>query len=492
MKNNRVIVLLRSLNRREFNKFILFVSSPFFNQSPKLIKLIDYFATLYPDFPPSLTKKEILFKHLYGDSTIYEDQKIHDHLSQLLRLFESFVCQMKFREDRNGADLYLLEGLKQRRLDKQFHRAYRRVEERLEKVENKNAAYFLDHFKLQEIHAEFHDSRQIRGKHHTFSQILTSLKSYYLNSSLQYACEMLNRRNIAKLDIEFNKQLIEEIRSQLEEEDNPYMEIPIISIYYKILLNLLEPEKIVHYEDLKKLLATYGSSFSKSEANVMYAYAQNYCVWQVNNGNKRFRGELFELYKDLLKAELLSTDSGDFPHEHYKNITTLGLMIKEYDWVFEFLEQYKHKLGQGVRENAHSYNLATYYYATKQHPKAMRLLQQVEFTDVYYNVSARATLLKIFFETGDYDSIKYVSQAFQAYLKRNKALSNLHYNRHSNFIQMIRKLARLQGKRRLIENADFQLELQKIGKELDKLKECSFRSWIKARIKEMETEKSLV
>ncbi|MEO1218541.1 MAG: hypothetical protein AAFY45_33735 [Bacteroidota bacterium] len=488
MKNNRIIVLLKSLNKREFNKFVLYVSSPFFNQSARLVKLINYLAGLYPDFPPKLTSKEILFKKLYGTNEAFEDQKIHDQLSQLLKLFEGFLAQLQLKEQPEKAELQLLDALKQRNLDKQFQRVYRRMEERLSRVENKNPDFFLSHFHMLERQAEFHDLRQIRGKHHNFSEILTSLKTFYLGSSLQYACEILNRSGIAKIDIEFNKQLIEEIRVQLEEEGNPYLEVPTISIYYKILLNLLEPEEVSHYEDLKALLSKYASAFHKSEATVMYAYAQNYCIRQVNKANAHFYEELFELYEALLDAELLNTDSGEFPHEHYKNITTLGLMLKKYDWVFDFLESYKSKLHLSVRENAHSYNLATYYYETQQFPKAMRLLQQVEFTDVYYNVSARATLLKIFYETGDYDSVRYVSQAFQAYLKRNKSIPKLHYNRHLNFIQMIKKLSRLSMKRYRLEDKEFVEEVAKLESELASLKQVSFRSWIKSKLRQHEAQ----
>ena len=150
MKNNRIIVLLKSLNKREFNRFVLYVKSPFFNQSARLVKLINYLASIYPDFPPKLISKEILFKKLYGSKESFEDQKIHDQLSQLLKLFEGFLAQLQLKEQPEKAELQLLDALKQRNLDKQFQRVYRRMEERLNRVDNKNPDFFLSHFHMLE------------------------------------------------------------------------------------------------------------------------------------------------------------------------------------------------------------------------------------------------------------------------------------------------------------------------------------------------------
>lgn len=485
MKNNRIIVLLKGLNKREFGRFLLYIDSPFFNQNSKLIKLVKYLEPLYPDFPIKKIQKEALFEHLYGKTIPFETQKVHDHLSQLLRLFEGFITQEKIREDTVTRELFLLDGLREKGMDKQFQRVYKRLEGRLEKEKNMDSSFFLHQYQMLERKAEFHDQRQKRGKHQEFSQILISLKSHYLGASLQYACEILNRSGIAKREMEVNQQFIKEIKNELEKEGNPYLKNPNISIYYKILLNLQEPEEISHYDDLKKLLTRYSASFDKSEAKVMYAYAQNYCIRQANRGNAQFYQELFELYQGLLENGLLNTDSEELPHEHYKNITTLGLMLKKYDWVEHFLEEYKTRLHDSVQENAHSYNLANYYYETDQHQKAMRLLQQVEFTDVYYNVSARAILLRIFFESRDFESIKYVSQAFQAYLKRNKAIPNMQYKRYSNFLLLLKKMVRIHDKKHRLSKVELLEEIEVLEGELTKLKQVSFGSWIRSQIKEM-------
>ena len=67
-----------------------------------------------------------------------------------------------------------------------------------------------------------------------------------------------------------------------------------------------------------------------------------------------FIRQLFEIFKTLLKEKIILKDDSISP-QNYKNITTVGLQIKEYDWVENFIQTYTNYLPKANRENALTY-----------------------------------------------------------------------------------------------------------------------------------------
>lgn len=122
-----------------------------------------------------------------------------------------------------------------------------------------------------------------------------------------------------------------------------------------------------------------------------------------------------------------------------KNMVSIALRLGEYPWTYGIINSLKPELPDDVRENAYTYNLANYYYETKDFRKATRLLQSVEFTDVYYNLDSKSMLLKIYFEQDEEESFFALVTTFKAYLNRNKLISAGTFDTYSNLMKYARK-----------------------------------------------------
>ena len=64
--------------------------------------------------------------------------------------------------------------------------------------------------------------------------------------------------------------------------------------------------------------------------------------------------------------------------DSYKNITTVGLQVKEYGWVENFIQKYTSYLPKDNRENALTYNLAKVYFSQKKYNQVIEQLREVE------------------------------------------------------------------------------------------------------------------
>ena len=193
--------------------------------------------------------------------------------------------------------------------------------------------------------------------------------------------------------------------------------------------------------------------------------AQNYGIRQINAGNTAFLAELFNNYKTLLQTGLIY-DGAFLTQADYRNTITAGLRMKEYAWVEAFIHGQKQHLDPRHRNNTFSYNLANFYYQTGAPARAKRLLQSVEFTDVFYGLNARAILVQVYYEDEDDDALLDLLRAFKAYLERHRKALNYQYELYNNLIRAAKKLQRLRVGKPLRASSPWKGKVQQFQQEL--------------------------
>ncbi|MEL7535148.1 MAG: hypothetical protein AAFN10_27845, partial [Bacteroidota bacterium] len=107
-----------------------------------------------------------------------------------------------------------------------------------------------------------------------------------------------------------------------------------------------------------------------------------------------------------------------------------------------------------------------------------RALQKVSFTDVYYDLSARQMLLKIYYETDDRDSLRYHLEAYRAFLKRNKSISKVKLQQNQELIRQSKKLMRLRKSRRSADPQSYQLRWEAMKEGLASANSVQ-KSWLR-------------
>ena len=147
--------------------------------------------------------------------------------------------------------------------------------------------------------------------------------------------------------------------------------------------------------------------------------------------------------------------------------------MKELVWAREFIEEYKSLLRKEERENAYTYNLAHWHFHNGEYSKTLALFQQVEFTDVYYQLDTRSILLKTYFEQDDDEAFFYHASAFRTYIRRNKLVSDYQRAAYRNFIKYAGQLLRANGNL---------TKISAIKKELEEKKQVADIGWLLQKI----------
>lgn len=439
MKQNSLLHLLQHFSAQDLHQWRSYLHSPFFQVPEKLVRLGSYLADCWPEFIPDQTRSEQLHQLIYENEE-FQSQQVYDSLSQLLKLAHSFLIHQSISDNSFLQAPILLRQLSSRQAGQQIQRQFRSF--------NSSKSDILSHqddalTKMLVSHEAtlWVARQQAREQDKSLEKVMHDTDQYYLLSRLKYSCEWLNRSNILPTAEQDSSPL--KNFPALDAWPSHYFDEPLISLYRHVF-HMLRDEDPAAFFQLTDMLHRYGAALGKEEAIGLYAYAQNFCIGMINRGEIRYLQNLFELYSSTLSTGLL-LEEGELDHRQYKNIVTVGLRLYKYEWVEEFLEQNKSFLPIKYQENTYVINLASLRYEQKRYHEALALLQQLEFTDVYYQLTARVMMLKIYFEQGEEEALEHLLETFRMFLQRNKEISGYQRQIHLNLVRYTKKLHQTQA-----------------------------------------------
>ena len=456
MHASKLIKTLKLLSPAEIKSFGDFVHSPWFNKNEKLNSLIDILLGEYPKFEGSTLGKEILAQSLFGNDP-KKEQKLNDHFSYLVTLLQEFLAFSGFKNDEILKKLYSIKKLQGSETDKEFERLSGQVKQKLESGSNKNFEYHYHFYLLEGEIDQYILRKNARDNYETFQHKVDSLDAFYLSEKLKSICEMLNREKVLASSYE------PQIKEYIISNSDFISSVPSVMLYFHAYNMLFDPDNEEHFVLLKEELESNHHLFPVKEIRELYDYLQNFCIRNINKGRTDYLGILHDLYKSLLDKNIIY-EKGFISEWDYKNIVSTGLRLKDYSWTEKFITDNKDKLHAEVSENAYIYNLATLYYERKDYKKAVSMLREIEFTDVFYALGARSVILKTYFEMDELDNLYSHLESFKTYLRRNKLISESQKTNYKNLLKYTGQLARMK------EEMEFNKTVSKTGK-LNSLKE---------------------
>lgn len=480
MHNSKLIKLLQSLTNSETKHFLEFIQSPYFNKHSNVYKLGKFVCSFSGDYLNTNLTKEKAGKAVFKNQK-YKPQQLSDIMSYLSKLLEDFISCTRFMNQSLLRKQFLLEELKERNSNSVFQMVSKEFMAQLDKNKLRDHNFHYHTYLFESESDAFFIKNENRKFHESIQRKADNLDIFYLSAKLKTCCEMINRKNIVAADYELH--MLDEIMSYINSSLDRFKNVPAITIYHRIIMTLTESDNVSHYSQLIKLLDKNYLYFSKEEARQMYDFAQNYCIKKINSGHVEFGKEILKLYKNLLARKIIF--EGKYLSQwDYKNIATIALREEEYEWTKKFILEYKEHIVPEFRDNAFAYNMASYYYAVENYKDALKLLQKVEFTDVFYHLGSKSLLLKAYYEMDNAESFYSLISAFRVYLRRNKYISQSQFTNHLNLINLAKKLYDL--KYNNYSKFIFKRKLENIKNKLNSNKNIANIVWLKEKVNEFE------
>ena len=435
MRKSRLLELFKSLEKTEVKRLRKWVRSPYFNQREDVISLFDYLDKNRPLEQPEKLDRTYIFSQIFPNEN-YDEKKIGYAQSFLLSEIKKFIAYEAFAADEIRPQIHLTRSLRNRGLHRLFESEWKNVNTLLQKQPLRNADYHFHQFQLQSEQYEYSISSS-RNQPKGLQEASNELTNYFMVMKLKQGCDQLSHQNL--ISTEYEQDFLDSVLTFLKEKETS--EVTAVQIYFQSFKILSDSTSTIHYEEFRKLLKQNQTIFSKAELKYLYLVGINYCIRQMNASRKDFDKKIFELYKEGLELEIFLTN-GILSRFTYKNIVSVGINIREFDWVKSFIYEYKSKIETAWREPSFTFNLATLFYKMSDYDSAMELLQKTEFKDVFLNLNSRKILIKIYFELSEFNALNSLLDSFTRYLNRRKELG-YHKNLHLDFIRVVKKLLQL-------------------------------------------------
>jgi len=449
LKENKLIGILSSFSPAEIKGFDHFLHSGLVPVNEEMRKLYDHLSSLYPVFKDDALDKHFVFKHCFGKKP-YNDKKLRYLVTDLTRCCDSYMAFNNLQKQEDLKQNLLAKTYAERNCEKAYNGIVQLSRKQEKDAGLRDAAFYYSRFETEFTHMEYATANSQRKEESNITEVNDSLDKFYLIKKLQLLCEVQNVKNV--LSRQHHVQMRDEILEHLEKYTYP--DVPAIGIYHNILMTLTQDRGDVHFKQLQKLVLKHGSSFSPSELRDMYQYVLNYCIKKINTGHTDYQRILFETYKIMLEKNVLLVKNR-LSQWDYKNVVTISLRLSEFSWCHKFINGYRDRIAAKDRGNAYNYNIAFWHFYKKEYSKTLHLLQQVNFTDLYYQLDSRVIILKIYVEQEEDESLFYHLSAFRTFLNRNRLVSDYQRLTYKNLIKYTTRLVRAAGNKKKI------LELRK-------------------------------
>lgn len=471
MENSYLVVILKTLTKKEVRELRKWLHSPFHNQREDVIGLFEYLFTGAHLENDKFLQKERVFSKIFPNES-YDDGKLRQTIHFLLKTVEEFLIYQELREDEVRSRMSLASVYRKRKLEKAFHKTMRGVEQIQEQNPYRDEQFLRNEYLLQRERYSFFAEWK-RNVKMNLQEVSDALDMTYCADKLRQSCLMLAHQRVYKTEYDIG--LIEQVLNHVESKG--FLNFPTIAVYYhgyKLFTNAHDEENFFH---LKAATQKHGAHFTSSELRDIFLMAINYCVAKINAGVEKFIREAFDLYKQGFEEEVL-IENKTISRWTFNNVVAMGLKLGEFNWVRAFIYDYQNYLHPQFREDIVNYCMAKLHYEKKEYQEAMPLLARMDSDDVLITILAKTTLLQIYYEETEFDALESLLDSLRTYLTRKKMLS-YHKENFSNFIKYTRKLVRI--------NPFEKSERQKLFQEITQANPMTTndRNWLLAKLQDL-------
>ncbi len=474
---------LHALDAGEKARFEAFVRSPYFNKHEGIRQLVAW--ALAQNGAPQADLMDAAARLLFPDDSL-RHKKLAPLLSQCMRLYEEWLGMELLRRQKGGVAVQLaaLEQLRARGQWKHHDRLSRQTAKKLDAAAVQDLDLLEWQFKLAR------EEEQRRALESAFSedpwlqQKIDRLDVWYAAQALIAGCEIETRR--AVLNVAARPPVLIEWLGNADQLPDFLVAQPLVQAWF-LVYQTLKRDDDTHFRQAMDFLAANHPAFDRPMLASLYNYLGNFCARQINKGRSGYLSAMFELYRIQLEMGLLTLD-GYMSEWQYKNIVATGLLLGQNEWVYQFIHEYRDALPEEARGNAFTYNLAYYYYATRQLDKVLELLIQVEYRDIRYYVGAKSMLLKTYYELDEGEALRALASSIKQYLKRKDILTQSRRRAFMRFVDLTLKCYNLRQDWKIMHRTDVEKRLRKLQYEIGKYHELVNPDWLWQKWRELAAE----
>lgn len=435
MQKSVLVEIVRSLNKKEIRELHKWLQSPAHNQRQDVVRLFDFLSKNLPIGDES-AEKAAAWKAVFPTQA-YDDAYLRQVMYFLLKAIEEYLVFVETCKDRVQYQLSLSQIFRERKLEKAYKQSYRMGRESLTRQPLRDNYYLRNQFLFEQDYSQL--TNVVQNASANLQETAVALEKWFLAEKLHIAYAMLAHRSVYKTAT-YDDGILSEVLKYCE--DKTLLEEPAIAVYYYAYMISTNPEEEEYYDQFEALIQNIDKHFHASEMRTLFVAALNYCVGKTNRGKIEFSIRLFNLYRKGLESGYL-LENGLVSRYTFGNAVGAALRNKAFVWAEQFIEDFQHHLDEKERNSIVKFNLSRVLFEKGDYVRAQKLLMQFEYDDVHLNIIAKTMLLKIYFETDEFDAFESLLESTRTYLQRKEVLDPTRKSSYKNMISLMKKLLQL-------------------------------------------------
>jgi hypothetical protein len=456
MINSIVIETLRSFSSDEIRAFGKFVRSPYFNESPVMTRLYEALRKYYPEFSNRNLTKEKLHRKLFPGRK-YNDETIRKMFSDFEKLLEQFLSHSYLDESLFDKNIFLLDRLDNKRLDKLFNRKLKKLEEKYIGGEDICEEYFERNFSLATKKWNHIIGRGAAGQydaHDTVLETHSARFNYFITEALINILKMSQDFvSIARFySVDYSSTLggkllenfsIKDFTAEYKTLLPEYYSIVMIYYYNYIILTTPDADDSA-YSSLKNLIFEHTGKFSLHERKIHMLFLENGCLAKIREGRNDFLRELHTIYKMMLSGRLyVYKDSHNMTTSRFIKVVQNAIDIKEYAWAENFIEEYSGELSEDAVTNVRNFSYAQLNFSRGDYDKAIEFSSQAKSLTFTQNFQSKILRLKSYYELKFMDEILYQLDSHRHTLQKDNISPLEAKKKFHGFMLFLNKLVKM-------------------------------------------------
>lgn len=261
--------------------------------------------------------------------------------------------------------------------------------------------------------------------------------------------------------------------------DSDILMFRITAMNYHLYKSYIDDKNEKDYFTSHKILSDNFELLSDKYKTKIFTIMINYCIRKLNTGNTKFRNELFKLYKQKLSQNLVDDlKNKSYTFNHFRDIVFIGISLKDYDWLENFIEKYSKFLPVEIREDEIRISYAKLDFAKNKYEKSLSNLKKIKASHYLLYIDTSLFKLYNFYELKEFEEAYLEIDKLKHYFRNNKSIPKTLFPHNMNFIKVYKNLIKFQT------NPDIS-DIGYIENDLNKMKLVSNKSWLMKKINEL-------
>ncbi len=429
MLKSKVIDVFRSLSFEELKRLREFIRSPYHNTNKNVISLFENIRKFAPLFNNENLTKEKVFKKIFPGKA-YNDTVMRILLSDLMRISEDFLVQLRIEKSLYEYKNFLLQEYMDRGLDKLFIKSYNESDSYTENF-GLNDAYYNYMYDIEELNKGFNIDRNLQ---HLNASNLVYMGKYLVIYFLIKLSSVVHDIDVNKenFNTEFEQNSVEGFKEFINPEsigkliyDKNFKDSEILEMYYCSFMLGSSNKSDDHYIRLKELFYKNISMFERGAAyNTFLAMLNHNGKKHWDDKDNKYRNETLSLYKDMIERGIYSWAEDVYMTViMFRSILSMCSLLKDIEWMEYFINKYTDKLEPSQRQNMFHYSHAKLSFAKKDYISALEKISKVNFNLFTFKFDVKTMMLQIYYELGYYEEAVAMMDSFKHFLNNNKNVS---------------------------------------------------------------------